>query len=454
MIRRMADRLGHLGQHAHSNSKRDEDAFDPGMPMPMPMGMGGVTTGVAAFLSGHGHGGYDHRGSISTQATSVSEWSSAGADNNVHNHLKRVGSDMDMVVEEDGVDALGRVQAPGGQRAKLVRRPRGVYRLSDFIIQRTLGTGSFGRVHLVRSKHNLRFYAIKVLNKDRVVKMKQVEHTNNEQRMLECVQHPFIINLWGYFQDTANLYMVMDFVPGGELFTLLRRSNRFPDPVAKFYAAEVGLALNHLHGLGIIYRDLKPENVLLNADGHIKVADFGFAKAVDTTTWTLCGTPDYLAPEVIGQQRYNKSVDWYALGILIYEMLFGLPPYHQTEQNHLVLYDRIQAGPSKVAFPPAAFSDGARDLIMKLMETDPSKRYGNMRHGAGDVFAHAWFREVDWERLEGREITAPYLPRIAGDGDASAFERYPEEGGAEGYGVVTEDRNGGLFPDFEYTGTG
>lgn len=145
--------------------------------------------------------------------------------------------------------------------------------------------------------------------------MKQVEHTNNEQHMLEAVQHPFIINLWGTFQDSANLYMVMDFVPGGELFTLLRRSNvcpfktsqlfvltsaiqRFPDPVAKFYAAEVALALNHLHSLDIIYRDLKPENILLNQDGHIKVADFGFAKNCTSTTWTLCGTPDYLAPEV------------------------------------------------------------------------------------------------------------------------------------------------------------
>lgn len=162
----------------------------------------------------------------------------------------------------------------------------------------------------------MRFYAIKVLSKEKVVKLKQVEHTNNEQHMLEAVQHPFIINLWGTFQDSSNLYMVMDFVPGGELFTLLRRSNvsriyhassrcmlnaaqRFPDPVAKFYAAEVALALNHLHSLDIIYRDLKPENILLNIDGHIKVADFGFAKLCTSTTWTLCGTPDYLAPEVL-----------------------------------------------------------------------------------------------------------------------------------------------------------
>ena len=168
----------------------------------------------------------------------------------------------------------------------------------------------------VRSKHNLRFYAIKVLSKEKIVRLKQVEHTNNEQNMLQAVQHPFIINLWGTFQDSSNLYMVMDFVPGGELFTLLRRSNvgpiyhssnrcilntlqRFPDPVAKFYSAEVALALNHLHTLNIIYRDLKPENILLNIDGHIKVADFGFAKLCTSTTWTLCGTPDYIAPEVL-----------------------------------------------------------------------------------------------------------------------------------------------------------
>ena len=167
----------------------------------------------------------------------------------------------------------------------------------------------------MRSKHNRRHYAIKVVNKDHVVRQKQVEHTNNELRMLEIIQHPFIINLWGSFQDASNLYMVMDFVPGGELFTLLRRSNvcipyespehvltpvsqRFPDPVAKFYAAEVALALNHLHNINIIYRDLKPENILLNHDGHIKIADFGFAKECEINTYTLCGTPDYLAPEV------------------------------------------------------------------------------------------------------------------------------------------------------------
>ncbi|PSR71716.1 hypothetical protein PHLCEN_2v12420 [Hermanssonia centrifuga] len=334
-----------------------------------------------------------------------------------------------------------------------IRRPTGTYRLSDFDIHRTLGTGSFGRVHLVRSKHNLRFYAIKVLSKEKIVRMKQVSHTRNEQMMLQAVQHPFIINLWGTFQDSTNLYMVMDFVPGGELFTLLRRSNRFPDPVAKFYAAEVALALNYLHNLDIIYRDLKPENILLNFDGHIKIADFGFAKYCNNTAWTLCGTPDYLAPEIIGNARYNKSVDWYALGVLIYEMLSGLPPFHEPDASPVVLYEKIAQGPTCIRWP--AFNTNATDLILKFMERDPSKRYGNLRHGAGDVFAHPWFREVDWERLKNREITAPYLPRISGAGDASAFEKYPEDNIATAaYGVSSADEFGDMFPDFEYTSHG
>ncbi|KAF4621128.1 hypothetical protein D9613_000995 [Agrocybe pediades] len=388
MLKRMTSKIGaHVGLYKADNQVP---------PLPSP----------PASTHSHQHVAmYDHRGSISTDRTSAS---------------------MEEAYESGEVRRVRRAPA----------RPKGTYRLADFIIQRTLGTGSFGRVHLVRSKHNLRFYAIKVLNKERIARMKQIEHTNNEQQMLAS--------------DPGNLYMVMDFVPGGELFTLLRRSNRFPDPVAKFYAAEVALALNHLHTEDIVYRDLKPENILLNSDGHIKIADFGFAKLCETTTWTLCGTPDYLAPEIILQQRYNKSVDWYALGVLIFEMLSGLPPYHQPETNHMLLYEKITRGPSFIRFP-AAFNENATDIIMKLMEGDPSRRYGNLRHGAGDVFAHPWFREVDWERLAAREITAPYLPRINGEGDASAFDNYPEDNAAAQYGMPGADPHGHLFPDFEYT---
>lgn len=332
---------------------------------------------------------------------------------------------------------------------RVASRPKATYRLTDFIIHQTLGTGSFGRVHLVRSKHNLRFYAIKVLSKAKIVRTKQVEHTNDEKALLEAVQHPFIVNLWGAFQDSSNLYMVMDFVPGGELFTLLRRSARFPEPVSKFYAAEVAMALNYLHRLDIVYRDLKPENILLNYDGHIKIADFGFAKRCSLTTWTLCGTPDYLAPEIVLQQRYTRSVDWYALGVLIFEMLTGFPPYYQPDRNTNILYERILQGPSFIRWP--AFKPHATDIILKLMESDPVKRIGKVDYGAGDVFTHPWFSEVDWEKLRNRKIAAPYLPKLQSDGDASAFERYPEDEATQMYGRPTDDPHAGEFPDFEYT---
>ncbi|KAF8661468.1 hypothetical protein AX16_001305 [Volvariella volvacea WC 439] len=425
MIKRMA---GKFGTHIGHNKSPEAGSSNQNQPQQYPSSATSSNTTLSATSIPASH--YEHRGSIATDRTSLSD-------------LSKRGDSMDVVPEEQE-----QPQQPAVQRV-LPRRPKGSYRLTDFIIERTLGTGSFGRVHLVRSKHNLRFYAIKVLNKERVVKMKQVEHTNNEQRMLEAVHHPFVINLWGTFQDSTNLYMVMDFVPGGELFTLLRRSNRFPDPVAKFYAAEVALALNHLHKMDIIYRDLKPENILLNYDGHIRIADFGFAKLCENSTWTLCGTPDYLAPEIIAQKRYNKSVDWYALGVLIFEMLAGLPPYHQTEVNPVLLYEKITRGPAFIRWP-AQFHEYATDIILKLMEGDPSKRYGNLKHGAGDVFAHPWFKEVDWDRLLAREITAPYLPKIAGDGDASAFDQYPEDNVAKAYGLPAPDPWGYAFPDFEY----
>ncbi|KAF1968469.1 catalytic subunit of the PKA [Bimuria novae-zelandiae CBS 107.79] len=323
------------------------------------------------------------------------------------------------------------------------RVTKGKYTLQDFAIQRTLGTGSFGRVHLVQSKHNQRYYAVKVLKKAQVVKMKQVEHTNDERRMLQQVKHPFLITLWGTFQDSKNLYMVMDFVEGGELFSLLRKSQRFPNPVAKFYAAEVTLALDYLHAQNIIYRDLKPENLLLDRHGHLKITDFGFAKEVPDITWTLCGTPDYLAPEVVASKGYNKSVDWWSLGILIFEMLCGFTPFWDGG-SPMKIYENILKG--RVKYPPYIHPD-AQDLLQKLITPDLTKRLGNLHGGSKDVMNHPWFAEVTWERLQKKDIDAPYVPPVrAGVGDASQFDKYPEE--TEAYGQTGDDPHGHLFPDF------
>ncbi|KAG9243513.1 kinase-like domain-containing protein [Calycina marina] len=329
------------------------------------------------------------------------------------------------------------------QEQPVIRQTKGKYSLVDFELRRTLGTGSFGRVHLVQSKHNQRFYAVKVLKKAQVVKMKQVEHTNDERRMLQEVKHPFLITLWGTFQDSKNLYMVMDFVEGGELFSLLRKSQRFPNPVAKFYAAEVTLALEYLHSKEIIYRDLKPENLLLDRHGHLKITDFGFAKKVPDITWTLCGTPDYLAPEVVSSKGYNKSVDWWSLGILIFEMLCGYTPFWDGG-SPMKIYENILKG--KVKYPPYIHPD-AQDLLQRLITADLTKRLGNLVGGPEDVKQHLWFAEVTWERLAKKDIDAPYVPPVkAGVGDASQFDNYPEE--TEQYGQHGHDEHGKLFRDF------
>ncbi|KAJ8610070.1 hypothetical protein MRB53_038797 [Persea americana] len=335
-------------------------------------------------------------------------------------------------------DALGiRPMADGNwpvQRDS--KATKGKYSLTDFNFQRTLGTGSFGRVHLVQSKHNQRFYAVKVLKKAQVVKMKQVEHTNDERKMLAEVKHPFLITLWGTFSDSKNLYMVMDFVEGGELFSLLRKSQRFPNPVAKFYAAEVALALDYLHSLNIIYRDLKPENLLLDRHGHLRITDFGFAKRVPDITWTLCGTPDYLAPEVVSSKGYNKSVDWWSLGILIFEMLCGFTPFWDAG-SPMKIYENILKG--KVKYPPYIHPD-AQDLLSKLITSDLTKRLGNLHGGSRDVLGHQWFSEVTWDRLSRKDIDAPYQPPVkAGAGDTSLFDKYPEE--TEQYGQTGKDES-------------
>ncbi|KAI9485732.1 MAG: camp-dependent protein kinase 1 [Benjaminiella poitrasii] len=321
------------------------------------------------------------------------------------------------------------------------RKNRPKLKLDDFRLLRTLGTGSFGRVHLAQSRHNARYYAIKVLKKTEVVRLKQVEHTNSEKLILESTANPFMVNLWGTFQDDISLYMVMDYVPGGELFSILRKNQRFPDHVAKFYAAEVLLAIEYFHSKDIIYRDLKPENLLLDSQGHIKITDFGFAKHVPDITWTLCGTPDYLAPEVIQSKGYGMAVDWWSLGILIFEMLAGYPPFY--DDDHLKLYEKILQGKIKW---PAYFDPHAKDLLKRLLTPDLTKRYGNLKGGAEDIKNHRWFSGVDFVRVANRQVRSPYIPTLRGEGDASHYDTYAET--TERYGESGPDPYRDKFSDF------
>jgi protein kinase A len=294
---------------------------------------------------------------------------------------------------------------------------------------------------LIQSKINNRYYALKVLKKSEIVKLKQVEHTNNERAVLASIQHPFIVNLWGSFQDDANLYMVMDYVAGGELFSFLRKSKKFSNEIARFYAGEVLLGLAYLHSKDIIYRDLKPENILLDAHGHIKITDFGFAKKVPDITWTLCGTPDYLAPEIIQTKGYGKSADFWAFGVLIFEMLAGYPPYY--DENQFKLYEKILTTQPKY---PASMDPSAKDLLMHLLTTDLSQRYGNLKRGYLDIMEHKWFDPLDFNLLIQRKIKPPHIPHLKGNGDTAHFDKYPEE--LHPYGTPQKETYRDQFPDF------
>lgn len=297
-------------------------------------------------------------------------------------------------------------------------------KLSDFELKGTLGTGTFGRVLLVRSRptnaRRSNFFAMKVLRKTEVIRLRQVEHVKAERYILSRVRHPFIVDLYATFQDNLNIYMLLSFVPGGELFTHLRRTGRFTPDVTRFYLATIVLALRYLHSFNIIYRDLKPENLLLDARGYLRLTDFGFAKIVDDRTWTLCGTPEYLAPEIIQSDGHGKPADWWACGILAYEMMVGYPPFF--DENAYGIYEKILRG--KVHWP-RDMDALSRDLVRGFLHPDRSKRLGNLINGPQDVLHHAWFRGVDWDALERREIRAPIVPHMTAVDDTRYFTRLP-----------------------------
>eukprot|EP00696_Hemimastix_kukwesjijk_P014518 gnl/Hemi2/28532_TR9450_c0_g1_i1.p1 gnl/Hemi2/28532_TR9450_c0_g1~~gnl/Hemi2/28532_TR9450_c0_g1_i1.p1 ORF type:complete len:345 (-),score=59.24 gnl/Hemi2/28532_TR9450_c0_g1_i1:166-1200(-) len=311
--------------------------------------------------------------------------------------------------------------------------------LEDFEAGCIIGTGTFGKVRLVRYKPNGQVYAMKVLKKSEIIRLKQVEHILSEKQVLSLVDHPFLVKLHDTFQDDTFLYMVMDFIVGGEMFSHLRALGRFTSDMAKFYGAQVVLAFEFLHSRSIVYRDLKPENLLLDRQGYISIVDFGFAKKVLDRTWTLCGTPEYLAPEIIQSKGHNKGVDWWALGILIYEMLAGHPPFY--DDNPFGTYQQILA--NKPVFP-SHFDPAATDLIRGLLTTDTTKRFGCMRAGADDIKTHRWFAGFDWDGLQKRRLPGPIIPHVEGDDDVKNFDEYEEEALVPGRPVRTPD----VFGDF------
>jgi len=295
--------------------------------------------------------------------------------------------------------------------------------LSEFKFLKVLGKGSFGKVMLTEKIETEEVFAIKVLKKDVIIQDDDVECTMTEKRILAlAANHPFLTSLHSCFQTTDRLFFVMEFVNGGDLMFQIQRARKFDESRARFYAAEVTLALQYLHRHGVIYRDLKLDNIMLDQEGHVKIADFGMCKEGikdETTTSTFCGTPDYIAPEILQEQDYGASVDWWALGVLMYEMMAGQPPFEADNEDDLfesILHDDV--------LYPVWLSKEAVSILKGFMQKNVAKRLGCVKAHGGEesIKHHPFFRDVKWKDLEERKVKPPFKPKIKNRKDALNFD--------------------------------
>ncbi len=295
--------------------------------------------------------------------------------------------------------------------------------MEDFDLLAVVGKGSYGKVMQVRKKSGTaagEMFAMKVLRKDKIVQRNQVEHTRSEVNVLQNVHHPFMVQLRYSFQTADKLYLILDFVNGGELFFHLSKEGTFAEDRARLYAAEILLALGHLHRFNIIYRDLKPENILLDKDGHIRLTDFGLCKEEMTQgamTETFCGTPEYMAPEIVSGKPYNKAVDWWTLGTLLYEMLVGVPPFYSENVN--TMYQKILTAPLRF---PNHISADAKSLLEMMLQRDPAKRLGSGPLDADEIKVHPFFATINWDDLIAKRVETPFKPEVSGAASTDNFD--------------------------------
>ncbi|CAK6949955.1 protein kinase C theta type [Scomber scombrus] len=299
-----------------------------------------------------------------------------------------------------------------------VPRKEPKFTIDDFTLHKMLGKGSFGKVFLAELKKSGQFFAVKALKKDVVLMDDDVECTMVERRVLSLAwENPFLTHLYCTFQTKENLFFVMEYLNGGDLMFHIQTSHKFDVHRSTFYAAEIICGLQFLHSKGIIYRDLKLDNVLLDSEGHIKIADFGMCKEnmqLDLRTSTFCGTPDYIAPEILLGQKYNSSVDWWSFGVLLYEMLIGQSPFHGRDEEEL-----FQSIRTDNPVYPRWLTKDARDILIKLFVREPEERLGVK----GNIRQHSFFSSTDWEALEQREVAPPFRPTLTSPSDCSNFDK-------------------------------
>ena len=295
---------------------------------------------------------------------------------------------------------------------------------NDFTKIKLIGKGSYGNVFLVRYNKNNMIYAMKVYKKSDLREKNQENNTKSERNLLTQINFPFIVEVKFAFQTDSKLFLVQEFIQGGDLFFHIHSGQKFSTQKTKFYLVEIILAIDFLHKNNMIYRDLKPENILIDSKGHIKLTDFGLSKIVtniEEKSFTICGTLQYIAPEIISGEGYNESVDWWSLGIIMYEMLTGKLPFkfnfdNQEEQNDLNIYDK------KIKFP-SWIEENAKDLINKLLNKDPEKRIGSGKEGAENIKKHPFFSDIDWNKALNKELRPPFIPKIENETDIKYFEK-------------------------------
>ncbi|XP_073454041.1 cGMP-dependent protein kinase 2 [Aquarana catesbeiana] len=297
---------------------------------------------------------------------------------------------------------------------------------NDLEVITTLGVGGFGRVELVKVKNENLAFAMKCIKKKHIVDNRQQEHIHSEKNILEEANSPFIVKLYRTFKDSKYVYLLLEACLGGELWSLLRDRGSFDEMTAKFCIGCVTEAFEYLHHIGVMYRDLKPENLLLDSEGYVKLVDFGFAKKLFSgqKTWTFCGTPEYVAPEVILNRGHSFSVDFWSLGILLYELLTGSPPF--TGPDQMMVYNLILQGVEKVEFHRKILRR-PEDLIRRLCRQNPAERLGNLKNGKADIRKHRWFNGFNWEGLSSRSLPSPLKQELDGPMDHSYFDNYPPD---------------------------
>ena len=318
--------------------------------------------------------------------------------------------------------------------------------LTDLDLLETVGTGTFGRIRLVKHMAERKYYALKIMKKSRIVRMKQLVHIKSELKVLATVRCEFMPELHAFFQDDNAIYIMTDYVPGGELFSHLRRQEFFEVAQYQFYAVELACALYTLHELKIAYRDIKPENILLTKEGHIRLIDYGLAKFLDEgagdKTFTLCGTPEYLAPETIKGEGHGCGVDWWALGVLIYEMAFGYPPFYGT--NPFTVYSKILTG--SISYPTKC-PKNTKNIIKGLCHISRSSRLGCGRGGFSGLSSHSFFNGVEWRSAARQLIMPPIIPLVLTDGDSSNYDYYGDELADEVSNLTVDERQ--MFREFD-----